>query len=197
MVIAIASQQTNASSWEPFKHGLKELLRDETITESNGLRLLSQVSYSQLEKAVLAKYAASNTKKTPDKWNQLMASLWVMRKVETDGEPVPIQEEDQRWQPRLYIGGAGAAYNLKALQETGISHIISVAPRIGKIFRDEFQYLHISDVADREGSGSQLLPYFDRTFDFIEDAIRGGGKVLVHGWNGKSRCVAIVEAYLM
>ena len=195
---------TKDNSWRQLKYGLQEMRQHNKSSEWMSLRygshIFPQVSYSQLEKAVLAQYHVASIQKEEKRdiaFNQLMESLMVMRKVETDGEPVPIQEEDQRWQPRLFIGGAGAAYNLKALQEAGISHIISVTPDIGKIFPDTFDYLHISDVHDTEGSGSKLSSYFDNTFNFIDSAIRGGDKVLIHGNDGKSRSVAVMAAYLM
>lgn len=44
---------------------------------------------------------------------------------------------------------------------------------------------------------NSLYPYFQSTFEFIDEERRGGGKVFVHCQQGKSRSATIITAYLM
>ena len=57
----------------------------------------------------------------------------------------------------LYIGGAGAARNLKALRKRGISHIVNAAPAVPCHFRDNpegaFEYLALPLFDDPEAGG--------------------------------------------
>jgi len=50
-------------------------------------------------------------------------------------------------------------------------------------------------VVDKEDTNLEM--YFDECVDFIDEAKRQGGSVLVHCFVGKSRSVTIVVAYLM
>jgi atypical dual specificity phosphatase len=50
-------------------------------------------------------------------------------------------------------------------------------------------------VCDTENSDIGVL--FDEACDFIEDVERGGQRVLVHCFEGKSRSVTVLLAYLM
>ncbi|XP_043696799.1 dual specificity protein phosphatase 1-like isoform X2 [Telopea speciosissima] len=50
-------------------------------------------------------------------------------------------------------------------------------------------------VTDREDT--DIAQYFDECFDFIDEAKRLGGGVLVHCFVGRSRSVTVVVAYLM
>ncbi|XP_021688953.1 dual specificity protein phosphatase 1 isoform X2 [Hevea brasiliensis] len=52
-----------------------------------------------------------------------------------------------------------------------------------------------ANIADKEDSN--LRQYFDECFNFIDEAKRQGGGVLVHCFVGRSRSVTIVVAYLM
>uniref|UniRef100_A0A2P2JH78 protein-tyrosine-phosphatase n=1 Tax=Rhizophora mucronata TaxID=61149 RepID=A0A2P2JH78_RHIMU len=51
------------------------------------------------------------------------------------------------------------------------------------------------EVVDREDTN--LKQYFDECFEFIDEAKRQNGGVLVHCFVGRSRSVTIVLAYLM
>jgi atypical dual specificity phosphatase len=55
--------------------------------------------------------------------------------------------------------------------------------------------LRLKQVCDTENSDIGVL--FDEACDFIEDVERGGQRVLVHCFEGKSRSVTVLLAYLM
>ncbi|KAM5555268.1 hypothetical protein ABKV19_023256 [Rosa sericea] len=46
-------------------------------------------------------------------------------------------------------------------------------------------------------SSTNIKQHFDECFDYIEEAKRSGGSVLVHCFVGRSRSVAIAVAYLL
>jgi protein-tyrosine phosphatase len=56
-------------------------------------------------------------------------------------------------------------------------------------------YLSIQDVED--GLSANISRYFRPTTAFIENVKAQNGKVLVHCWQGVSRSVTIIIAYLM
>ncbi|XP_020114030.1 dual specificity protein phosphatase 1-like [Ananas comosus] len=104
-------------------------------------------------------------------------------------EKVPCQIEEG-----LYLGSVGAALNKQALKNLNITHILIVAKSLNPPFPNDFIYKKI-DVLD--SPDTNLEEYFDECFNFIDEAKRAGGNVLVHCFAGRSRSVTIVIAYLM
>ncbi|GAA50584.1 Dual specificity protein phosphatase 10 [Clonorchis sinensis] len=98
--------------------------------------------------------------------------------------------------PYLYIGNARDAQNNDLLSHLGITHIINVSVTVLPPFTDNqlYQYL-ILPVVDTDEQN--LRPSIDRAVDFIYEAEKSNGVVLVHCVAGVSRSVAIVMAYLM
>jgi hypothetical protein len=90
----------------------------------------------------------------------------------------------------------GAAYNKHELEKAGITHIITLTPSAPNNFEDSIVYLRI-DIHDTEKARDSLLPYFNVTNNFINKAREGGGKVMVHCWEGMSRSVSTIMAYLI
>jgi hypothetical protein len=61
--------------------------------------------------------------------------------------------------PGLFIGGAGAARNLKALRKRGITHIVNAAPCVPCHFRDNpegFQYWTVPLFDDPDAGGGPV-----------------------------------------
>ncbi|KAE9399878.1 phosphatases II [Gymnopus androsaceus JB14] len=76
-----------------------------------------------------------------------------------------------------------------------ITHVLSITPPAVPTFTNPVaNHLQI-DLPDREFEN--LLIYFPRTSDWIDDALEGGGRVLVHCNEGASRSVTVVCAYVM
>ncbi|XP_027332498.1 dual specificity protein phosphatase 1-like isoform X3 [Abrus precatorius] len=88
----------------------------------------------------------------------------------------------------LYLGSVGAATNKFALKKFNITHILTVAGKLPPAHPGDFVY-KVIDVADREDVN--LKQYFNECFDFIDEARRHGGGVLVHCFAGRSRSSAI------
>ncbi|EOY05545.1 Dual specificity protein phosphatase 1 isoform 1 [Theobroma cacao] len=122
--------------------------------------------------------------------NQIAALLRVVnftRCFKEDNVPCKIEEG-------LFLGSVAAAYNMDALKHLNITHILTVASSLKPAHSNDFVY-KIIPVLDKEDTN--LSQYFDECFDFIDEAKRQGGGVLVHCFVGKSRSVTIVVSYLM
>lgn len=93
---------------------------------------------------------------------------------------------------QIFLGSAATA-NGAALDDLGISHVVSVVERNMEPPNGRAHLLEqIPDSDD-----AQLLPVMRRALPFISDALAGGGRVLVHCERGASRSVSVVCAHLM
>ncbi|XP_017436470.1 dual specificity protein phosphatase PHS1 isoform X1 [Vigna angularis] len=98
----------------------------------------------------------------------------------------------------LFIGGALAARSVYTLQYLGITNILCLCTNeIGQSetqYPDLFEYKNFSvcDSDDYNISG-----IFEEACDLIDHVEQTGQKVLVHCFEGKSRSVTLVLAYLM
>ena len=93
----------------------------------------------------------------------------------------------------LYLGNLQAAYDLQALKNAGITHILQVASGIKPLYPKDFVYKTIS-VTDVKSAN--LIRHFPAANSFIKSAIQSGG-VLVHCFAGVSRSATCVIAYMM
>ncbi|CAK7333023.1 unnamed protein product [Dovyalis caffra] len=122
--------------------------------------------------------------------NQVTALLRVMNVTGFfKGDKFPCQIEEG-----LFLGSVGAATNKDALKSKNITHVLTVANSLPPSYPNDFVYKVIG-VADR--GDTNLRQYFNECFNFIDEAKRKGGGVLVHCFVGRSRSVTIVVAYLM
>ncbi|KAK7264516.1 hypothetical protein RJT34_32125 [Clitoria ternatea] len=94
----------------------------------------------------------------------------------------------------LYLGSFGTASKKASLKNLNVTHILTVACKLSPALPSDFVY-KVIEVADRDDT--DLKQYFNECFDFIDEAKRQGGSVLVHCFAGRSRSVTIVVAYLM
>ncbi|XP_059078379.1 dual specificity protein phosphatase 3-like isoform X3 [Tigriopus californicus] len=105
--------------------------------------------------------------------------------------------------PRVFVGGEGAARNTFYLKKVGVTHVLNTAEgsRMGTVdtnqnyykpFGIKYKGLKLLDVAQ-----TNISMYFNEVADFIDDAVRSGGQVLVNCLMGMSRSSTCVIAYLM
>ncbi|KAK3019835.1 hypothetical protein RJ639_004080 [Escallonia herrerae] len=117
----------------------------------------------------------------------LRRAIFATKSVKDDNFPCQIEE-------RLFLGSLGAAHNKSALKDLNITHILTVGNFMEPADPNDFACKTI-DVPDREDF--DIRKYFGECFDFIDDAKKTGGSVLVHCFMGRSRSVTIIVAYLM
>ncbi|KAJ3690172.1 hypothetical protein LUZ61_019336 [Rhynchospora tenuis] len=117
----------------------------------------------------------------------LLEAMFAARIAKEDNLPCLIDQG-------LYLGSVGAALNKDKLKELNITHVLTVARSLQPAYPNEFIYKKI-DVLD--SPETRLEDYFEECINFIDEAIRTGGNVLVHCFAGRSRSVTIVVAYLM
>lgn len=105
--------------------------------------------------------------------------------------------------PGLYIGGLGAAKNKAYLQKIGVTHVLNTAQG-NKFATVDLDASFYKDVGIKymgmkllDFPSANIAQYFESGADFIENALSGGGKILVHCFMGISRSSTIACAYLM
>lgn len=101
--------------------------------------------------------------------------------------------------PNLYVGNGGAAKNIEYLKSIGVTHVVNMAE--GEVDTDanfyqeeNIKYLGVS-IAD--SPTTKIDTHFGVVTKFMENGIKGGGKVLVHCFMGYSRSATCAIAYLM
>lgn len=94
----------------------------------------------------------------------------------------------------LYLGSEWNASNLEELQATGVGYILNVTREIDNFFPGLFCYHNIR-VFDEDST--DLLAYWNDTYNFITKAKKNHSKCLVHCKMGVSRSASTVIAYAM
>lgn len=94
----------------------------------------------------------------------------------------------------VYLGDLPSSISYDKLEEDGITHIISIINGSYSMYPNKFKYKHIHINDDPWLS---IDNYFDECIQFIENAEKEGGKVLIHCMCGISRSVTIIVAYLI
>ena len=94
----------------------------------------------------------------------------------------------------LYLGSEWNASNLEELNANGITHIMNVTREIDNFFPAVFKYQNIREYDVEE---TDLLKYWDETYNFVLDCIQSRGKVLIHCKMGISRSASTVIAFSM
>tara|TARA_B100001964_G_C14059147_1_gene520568 strand:+ start:188 stop:748 length:561 start_codon:yes stop_codon:yes gene_type:complete len=94
----------------------------------------------------------------------------------------------------IYVGNISTGTNLELLKEKGITHIISALSHFSPPHPNDFEYLHIQ-CYDMEFQ--PIIMRFQESNIFIQNAIKGGGKVYIHCMCGVSRSITLTIAYLI
>lgn len=127
-----------------------------------------------------------------------MARFWEFQQLSDEWRGTSFFDLIPRVNPgKLYIGGLAALYKEPdPLKENGVTHVLSVLDfDIGDTKQlDGLRHLHIRLDDHPE---ENLIKHFERTNEFIDQALQGGGGVFVHCAMGVSRSATVVCAYLM
>eukprot|EP00093_Oithona_nana_P008005 08005.XXX_316132_318427_1 [CDS] Oithona nana genome sequencing. len=105
--------------------------------------------------------------------------------------------------PGIHLGDRGAAKNAFYLKKVGVTHVLNTAEgsRQGMVdtnqnfyrpFGIKYKGFKLLDVAQ-----TNIAMYFAEVADYIDEALKSGGKVLVNCLMGMSRSSTCVLAYLM
>lgn len=96
--------------------------------------------------------------------------------------------------PNIYVGDVNCVFSKEFLKSKGITHIVSGALGVQPCFEDDFKYLTL-DLMDL--SDFDIQDHFHNASDFMYEALKEGGKVLVHCMAGRSRSATLLSAYFI
>jgi len=99
----------------------------------------------------------------------------------------------------LFLTNFRGVEKKEEMKELGLTHVVNVNGGVEDNSHDDgsFVYFNIDNVSDDEEEALKLKAHFDAANAFIDEAVAGGGKVVVHCAAGCSRSTTIVLAYLM
>jgi predicted protein tyrosine phosphatase len=128
--------------------------------------------------------------------NNISAAANIMGETERRSlKLAAVEHECSEILPYLFVSGESVARNLKLLQSKGITTIINCAGvECKNCFENDFQYITIK-LSDSKTA--RLDRYIYSIINEIETVRKNGGRVLIHCWQGVSRSVSFVVAYLM
>lgn len=131
----------------------------------------------------------------------------LLRKLGRSEDLVPSSEAAQQLSPPaaseiitgfLWLGNAHAA-TVQGLQQLNIACVVNASRDLP--FADAPEVMKLRVPVSSSGSGAsafdELLPYWNDTMSFVEDARQSKRRVLVHCLQGRSRAAAVVIGYLM
>ncbi|PVU93223.1 hypothetical protein BB561_003378 [Smittium simulii] len=93
----------------------------------------------------------------------------------------------------IYVGSSRAEADLDALSTENITRVVSVLTDFQPSHK-ELEYLVIPEL---DMPDSNLLQYFDTSYEFIHKAVSEKRHILIHCAAGQSRSTTITAAYLM
>ena len=95
----------------------------------------------------------------------------------------------------LYLAGIKEVIEEVESKKIGITHILNVAEELRYDRSEDYTYLHLG-VVDDDPNGD-ITNLIETCVDWIFEAIRDGGVVMIHCFSGVSRSTCIVIAYLV
>ena len=90
--------------------------------------------------------------------------------------------------PGVFVTSMASARDAAAMKKLAVSHVLSVTGEYPPLPGINYKCLALPGSGDISGS-------FDECADFIDAAVKGGGRAVVHCQHGQSRSVAIAIAY--
>lgn len=135
-----------------------------------------------------------STKVKAEKFFEVVKALTAMKLTRDDAEGGQVFED-------LIIGSVGTAYNLKQLQATGVTHILTCAAKIKPRFESSFKYKVLPLL---DSPNQNILEHVEEANQFIREARSENypgqppkNKVLVHCFAGKSRATTFTLCYMI
>lgn len=105
--------------------------------------------------------------------------------------------------PGIYMGDYTLTQNKAVLLELGISHVVNCSQGSGsrEVSTNASYYrgssIKYHGIKALDSPTYNMMPHFNAASEFVEKALKKGGKVFVHCYKGVSRSATIVIAYLM
>lgn len=105
--------------------------------------------------------------------------------------------------PGIYMGDMKAVLDKDHLKQLGITHLLNCSQGKGtkETNTDAGFYrsagIKFMGIKALDLTTFNMMPFFRPAAEFIDKALKGGGKVFVHCFKGVSRSATIVLAYLM
>ena len=89
--------------------------------------------------------------------------------------------------PNLFIGNRHSVKTPGYLKENGITHVVNAAATAVITYKRDFECesIKLKQVFLLDLKTSDISRYFEEVAEFIDDAIKSGGKVLVNCFQGK------------
>lgn len=94
---------------------------------------------------------------------------------------------------RVYLSSLRVANNESLLISHRITHVLTICP----IRPTHFANITYKLVSISDSPTECISQYFEECFSFIQEALSSNGSILIHCFQGISRSVSIVLAYLM
>ncbi|KAH9518575.1 Dual specificity protein phosphatase 1 [Bulinus truncatus] len=104
------------------------------------------------------------------------------------------QSEPAEILPHLYLGDVSHSSQRPLLDHMGITALLNVSSTCGNHFQSHFRYMNIQV---NDNMDADLLSWFPKIIEFIDNVAAEDGKVLVHCRAGVSRSATVCIAYIM
>ena len=114
--------------------------------------------------------------------------LDVLKKVQPKSQDSRNQLNDSDMvYPSLYIGDSFSVKDAGVLKKLGITHVVNAAASEVKTVKADFDYfgIELKLVFLLDFNHCNINEHFKDVSDYIDDAIKSGGKVLVNCFMGK------------
>ncbi|CAF0917124.1 unnamed protein product [Didymodactylos carnosus] len=96
--------------------------------------------------------------------------------------------------PHVFVGNSTDAQNRDRLNQHHITHIVNATPDIPCKWENDYRYLRVSIL---DLLSENIRQHFIPVSNFIDEAVRNNGNVLVHCSAGISRSPTLVLAYMI
>ncbi|KAI8373119.1 protein-tyrosine phosphatase-like protein [Radiomyces spectabilis] len=94
--------------------------------------------------------------------------------------------------PGIFIGNSDAVLSAETLNEKNITHVLSLGDFGDLPLKVAHKHINVYDVPEEN-----IIQHFDDTFEFINEAHKSNGNILIHCEAGMSRSPTILAAYIM